>query len=164
MDHTTELLTWSTFWLSAINIMHGSCLFRQCIIIIYIKCPWNCSRFQCSMPLIELRQRCSRRSVVGMRSSRETPQIHLTIPLSAVTNCWASLVTTGQVLLPYKSTCLTLLWKTFPLHFVWIAGLLKMVTNSWNAFHEETIHVETVSEQPLHWPIISPRYLKVDST
>ena len=38
--------------------------------------------------LIELRPRCNRRSVVGIQSFKNTPQIHLIKPLSAVTNCW----------------------------------------------------------------------------
>ena len=55
--------------------------------------------------------------------------------------------------------------KTFTLSFVRIARLVRISNNSRNAFHEETIRVETASEQPPHWPILSPRYLKkVDST
>ena len=54
--------------------------------------------------------------VVGMGSFKDTPQIHLIIPPSAVTNCWTSLFTTGQTSLPYKSTFTHM--KTLPLRFV----------------------------------------------
>ena len=54
--------------------------------------------------------------------------------------------------------------KNFPLGFVHIALLVRIGNNSWSAFHEETISEESVSEQPPHWPLLSPRYLKVDST
>ena len=80
---------------------------------IHNKCPWGLSWFQRGMPLIELRPRCNRRSAVGMQSFKGTPQIHLIIPLSAVT----SSITTGQVWLPYKSTFLVYMLKTFPLSF-----------------------------------------------
>ena len=43
-------------------------------------------------------------------------------------------------------------------------GLVGIGNNSLNAFHREKIHVETTSEQSPPWPIVSPRYLKVDST
>ena len=79
-----------------------------------IRYPWNLFRFHPSMSLIELRRRRNRRSVVGMRSFNDTPQIHLIIPLSVVTNRWTSSVTTGQVSLPYKSTFITHILKTFP--------------------------------------------------
>lgn len=33
-----------------------------------------------------------------------------------------------------------------------------------SAFHNAAICVETAPEQPPHWPIVSPKYLKVDLT
>ena len=53
-----------------------------------------------------------------MQSFKGTPQIHLIIPLSAVT----SSITTGQVWLPYKSTFLVYMLKTFPLSF-WLVRI-----------------------------------------
>ena len=97
---------------------------------IRIMCPWNLSRFQRSMSLIELGPRRNRRSVVGMRFFKDTPQIHLIIPLSAVTNSRTSSVTNGQVSLPYKSTFLTHMLKTFPLSFIRIAQLVKIDNNT----------------------------------
>ena len=94
------------------------------------------------MSLTELRPRHNRRSLVGMRSFKDTPQIHLIIPMSVVINRWTSSVTTGQVLIPYTSTFLINMLKPFPLSFVWVAQLERIGNNSWNAFHEETIHVE----------------------
>ena len=131
---------------------------------IRIMCPWNLSRFQRSMSLIELGPKRNRRSVVGMRFFKDTPQIHLIIPLSAVTNSRTSSVTNDQVSLPYKSTFLTHMLKTFPLSFIRIAQLVKIDNNTQNAFQEEEISLETTSEQLPHWPIVSPKYLKVDST
>ena len=131
---------------------------------IRIKCPWNASRFQPRISLTELRPGGNSRSAVGMRSFKDTSQIHLIMPLVAVTNRWTSSVTTGQNSLPYKSIFLINMLKTFPLSFARIARLVRIDNNPRNAFHEETIRVETVSEQPPHWPIKSPRYLKVDST
>ena len=104
------------------------------------------------------------RSIVGTWSFKDTPQIYLIKTLSKVTNRWTSSVTTGQVSLSYKSTFLTHMLKTFPLSFVRITWLVRIGSNSQNAFHNETIRAETASEQAPHWPIISPRYLKVDST
>ena len=132
--------------------------------VIRNKCQWNLSRFQCSMSLIELRPKRNRRSFIGMRSFKDTPQIHPIIPLSAVTNRRTSSVTTGQISLRYKSAFLTHVLKTSPLSFVRIARPLRIGNSSRNAFHEETIPVETASEQPPHWPVVSPRYLKVDLT
>ena len=40
------------------------------------KCPWNLSRFQRSISLIELRPRCKRKSVVGMRFFKDTPRVY----------------------------------------------------------------------------------------
>ena len=131
---------------------------------IRIKYPWNASRFQPRISLIELRPRGNSRFAVGRRSFKDTSEIHFIMPLAAVTNRWTSSVTTGQDSLPYKSIFLINMLKTFPLCFAQIARLVRMGNNSRNAFHEETIRIETVSEQPPHWPIISPRYLKVDST
>ena len=105
-----------------------------------------------------------RRSVIGMQSFKDTPHIHLIIPLSAVISSRTLSFTTGQVSLPYKSIFLTQILKTFPLSFVWITLLLSIGSYSLNTFHKEKIHVETASKQPPHWPIESPRYLKVDST
>ena len=130
---------------------------------IRIKCPWNLTQFQPSISFIELRPRHNRRSAIGMWFFKDTPQIHLIIPLSAVTNHLTSSVTTGQVSLPYKNTFLTHM-LTFPLSFVRIAWFVTIRNNSWNASHEETIRVETASEQLPHWPVVSPRYLMVDST
>ena len=80
-------------------LMHGS-LLSHGLLSILIRCPWKLSRLQRRMSLIELRARCSRKSVVGMRSFKDTPQIRLIIPMSAVTNRLTSSVTIGQVLLP----------------------------------------------------------------
>ena len=99
-----------------------------------------------------------------IQSFKNIPKIHLIIPLPAVNNCWTVSVTTDQVSLPHKSTFLTHMLITFPLSFVRIARLVRIGNNSWNALHQETIYIETASEQQPHWPNVSTRYLKVDST
>ena len=111
---------------------------------ICIRWQWNLSWFQHSMSLIELRPRRNRRSVVWIWSFKDTPQIHLIIPLSPVTNHWISSVTTGQVLLPCKSILLTHMLKMFPLSLVQIAWLGRIGNNSWNAFHEETVRRDCI--------------------
>ena len=131
---------------------------------ICIRWQWNLSWFQRSMSLIVLRPRCNRRSVVWIWSFKDTPQIHLIIPLSPLTNHWTSSVTTGQVLLPCQSILLTHMLKMFLLSLVQIAWLERIGNNSWNAFHEERMCIETALEQPRHWLIVSPRYLKGNST
>ena len=131
---------------------------------IRIICSWKLSRFQRSMSLIELRPRCNRRYVPRMQSFKDTPEIHLIIPLSAVTNHWISSVTTGHVSLPYKSTFLTHMLKEFPLNFVQIARLVRIGNNFRNASNKEKIRVETALGQPPHWVTVSPKYKKVDST
>ena len=99
-----------------------------------------------------------------IQSFKNTPKIHLIIPLSAVNNSWTASVTTDQVSLPHKSTFLTHMLITFTLSFVQIARLVRIGNNSRNAFHQQIIYVETASEQQPHWPNVSTRYLKVDST
>ena len=84
------------------------------------------------------------------RSLKDTAQIHLIKPLSGVTNRWTFSVPTNQVLIKA--------------HFAWIAWLVRIDNNSPNALHEEKIYVKIASEQPPHWPIVWPKYLKVDST
>ena len=54
--------------------------------------------------------------------------------------------------------------QAFPRSFVRIAWLVRIGNNSQNAFHDEVIRIETASEQPTHWSIASPTFLKLDST
>ena len=54
--------------------------------------------------------------------------------------------------------------QAFPRSFVRIAWLVRIGNNSQNAFHDEVMRIETASEQPTHWPIASPKFLKLDST
>ena len=129
--------------LPTINVMHSS-FFSHVSSSICNKCPWNLSQFQCSISLIGLRPRRSRWSAVGIQSFKDIPQIYLIIPLSALTNRWITSVTTGQVLLPYKSTFLTYVVEPFSL--VQTARLERIFNNSRNVFHDETIPVETASE------------------
>ena len=120
---------------------------------ICIKCLWNLSRFQRNI-LIELRPRRNNRFVIRMQSFKDTPQIHLTIPLSTITNCLTSSVLSGQVLLPYKST-FTHMLKTSPVNFVRIARLvrfLRMLSTTRQyaqRLHQNSPHIDQLYHQDI---------------
>ena len=75
---------------------------RWLLTFIFSARGWRWTAFQLAVAI----PRCNRRSVIGMWSFKDTPEIHLIMPLSAVTNCWASSVIIRHVLPPHKSTFL----------------------------------------------------------
>ena len=77
---------------------------RWLLTFIFSARGWRWTAFQLAVAI----PRCNRRSAIGMWSFKDTPEIHLIMPLSAVTNCWTSSV---------NSPCLATTQKHFFAHF-----------------------------------------------